>query len=199
MSYRELLGTNHRIAFFHAFDNFNAIFALKPDFDIDAAHELYRDLIGPRVAAHPETKTLFVIPDGAMQQISLAILVQGRTDGAMPRTGDSNRDLRFLGHEVALAHLPSPQFLIQQRAAEGRKGAGGTVGFGDPVLKGKGTATTRAIATTFDHLTGLARPDSDTTRKRVFSTCSPLRLTTFESGSATAATIPSNSMTVSFC
>ena len=130
-----------------------------PAFDAETAHFLYNNLVHPALTAQPGIKTLYAIPDGAMQQISLAVLVMGRKDGALPENGQDNRALRFLGHEIAIAHLPSPQFLIAQARYSGVDSANGLVGFGDPLLEGDKSGTTRALSGTFDRLSGLAKPE----------------------------------------
>ncbi|CAN0601267.1 unnamed protein product, partial [Ectocarpus sp. 12 AP-2014] len=130
-----------------------------PSYAVSSAAKLYDDFLKPVMAERLEIKTVFAIPDRALQQMPLSVLVVGRKDGGTPRTGDDNRDIRFFGHEVAIAHLPSPQFLTQQVQSPKTNGTGGLVGFGDPLLEGTGAATTRALAGTFDRLSGLARPE----------------------------------------
>jgi CHAT domain-containing protein len=130
-----------------------------PDFDVKTAAKLYDLLIDPLLSDAPETTTFYAIPDGALQQVSLAILVMGRRDGGTPSVNDGIDVLRYFGHEVALAHLPSPQLLILQSQYSKASAEDGLVGFGDPVFEGTGTVDTRAMAETFDKLSGLAKPD----------------------------------------
>ncbi|MEM9342887.1 MAG: CHAT domain-containing protein [Pseudomonadota bacterium] len=124
-------------------------------FDAETAQTLYDDLLAP--FALTEVSRLYITPDGAAQKIPFSTLVLGRHDGEPVRNGQDNRDLSFLGHEIGLATLPSPQLLLS--AAEvGQEVKQGVVGFGDPVLNGEGLGSRRGLPDAFDQLTGLADP-----------------------------------------
>lgn len=118
-----------------------------------------RDLLGGR-GANAIERLSAALGTYAAQRISLATLVVGHTSGAPLAIGQDNRDLRFLGHEVALSVLPSPQILTTHRAlstSEARPGR--FLGFGDPVLEGKGgPVNARSLARAVDGTTGLGDP-----------------------------------------
>ena len=145
-----------------------------PDFDFAAAEALHGALFAPLGEMVEQAQTLILVPDGAAQQVSLAILAREAPDRPAA-TGAGHERLRFLGLTHALAVIPSPTAFVRLRAApQLGLAAGGFVGFGDPVLEGDGSLGTRGADAVIDRTTGLADP---AVIRAVFE---PLGSTTYE-------------------
>jgi len=108
-----------------------------PAFDVAEAHRLYAALLQPAEAGWREAKTLFVVPDGALGQLPLALLVTAPTTFAATDADgvpfSRYRSVPFLAKRVAVAQLPSVGSLAALRAVPVPRGERKAfVGFGDP-------------------------------------------------------------------
>lgn len=125
---------------------------LRP-FDFATANQLYQALFGPFEEQLDRLHRLILLPDGAAQQVSLAVL----TRGVQPMgVTDEGADARFLGMTHALTVAPSMSGFAGLRSlGPPMPGSGSFTGFGDPILEhppGEGFR-----GSPIDRLTGLAR------------------------------------------
>lgn len=96
-----------------------------PKFQPERARELYRGLFLPVEAAFEGVERLFLIPDGAAQQIPLGVAMSPDREGV-----DS-----YLGLRLGLAVLPSVEsLLVFPEARQSRPEQGGFMGFGNPLF-----------------------------------------------------------------
>ncbi|MEO8669110.1 MAG: CHAT domain-containing tetratricopeptide repeat protein [Bauldia sp.] len=110
------------------------------DFDLAAAHTLYKALLGAdRVeAAITGKKHLIVIPNGALTSLPFQLLV---TEPSTSTGADRYRDAAWLIRRYGLSVLPSVSSLrLLRRAAAADEAPLPFIGFGDPVFKRPGTA-----------------------------------------------------------
>jgi hypothetical protein len=116
-------------------------------FDVEAAHRLYRDLFGPFEAELRETDHVFMVLDGAMQNLSPAVLLvreapaptetYGRFRDLKQESFEVFRELDFLGRQIGFSVLPSVSALKGLRSVMAAARAPDPfVGFGDPALGG---------------------------------------------------------------
>ncbi|HEX9462858.1 MAG TPA: CHAT domain-containing tetratricopeptide repeat protein [Alphaproteobacteria bacterium] len=108
-----------------------------PAFDVAEANKLYSALLQPMEAAWSNVTSLFVVPDGALGQLPLALLVTAPV--SLPRADADGvpfsryRAVPWLARKAGITQLPSVASLGALRALPP---AGGTrrpfVGFGDP-------------------------------------------------------------------
>lgn len=100
------------------------------------AHALYTRLWAPIAATIGTAATVYVVADGALGALPLAVLPTARPRGSDADPG-AMRTTRWLARRHALVTLPSPGSLRALRAGEAR-GRGGKpfAGFGDPALDG---------------------------------------------------------------
>ena len=108
-----------------------------PAYDVAEAHSLYSSLLQPAEAGWREAKTLFVVPDGALGQLPLALLVTAPTTLAGADADgvpfSRYRGVPWLAKRVAVAQLPSVGALSALRAVPAPRGERRNfVGFGDP-------------------------------------------------------------------
>lgn len=106
-----------------------------PDFDLDAAHRLYTDLLLPVAAGWQGATTLLVAANGALSQLPLALLptqkVAVKADPKLPY--GQFKDVPWLIRQAAFTQLPSVNALVSLRklpVASAERAA--FVGFGDP-------------------------------------------------------------------
>ncbi len=106
-----------------------------PDFDLDAAHRLYTDLLLPVAPGWQGAATLLVAANGALSQLPLALLptqkVAVKADPKLPYT--HFKDVPWLIRQAAFTQLPSVNALVALRklpAASAERVP--FVGFGDP-------------------------------------------------------------------
>lgn len=129
-------------------------------FESETAHGLYRDFFRSFTQEIDTATELILVPDQALQQLSLATLVVGRKDGGLVELTTNYEDLRFLGLEIPLSIFPSADTLLRNVEVNQDRGRfGGFIGFGDPALTGNGTLGTRGLSQAVNRLTGLANPD----------------------------------------
>ena len=96
-----------------------------PEFQPERARTLYRVLFLPLESALEGVERLFLIPDGAAQQIPLGVAMAPDREGV-----DS-----YLGLRLGLAVLPSVEsLLVFPEARQDRSGRGGFMGFGNPLF-----------------------------------------------------------------
>lgn len=106
-----------------------------PAFDLAAAYKLYADLLKPTEPAWAQAKSLFVVPHGALGQISLGLLPTAPT--TLPATKAEPfaqyRQVPWLIRKVAVVQLPSVSSLATLRSLpDGRADRKAFVGFADP-------------------------------------------------------------------
>ena len=116
-----------------------------PDFDVAAAHDLYRKLLEPVKAGWEEAESLLVVAHGPMGYLPLSVLPTepvelAREEGVLFA---NYRDIPWLAHDHAVTMLPSVASLRTLRGlppgdAERRSYAG----FGDPVFSKEQMAET---------------------------------------------------------
>lgn len=135
-----------------------------PPFAWDAAQGLFDALFGPMAEDLAQFRRLALIPDGAAQQISHALLAR-RAPDLPAHLGAGHPELRFLGLTHALGVYPSPRAFLRLRAAEAAPQTRFFIGIGDPDLSAPpapGTAAPSPVSPSrsiMDVPTGLARPD----------------------------------------
>jgi CHAT domain-containing protein/tetratricopeptide (TPR) repeat protein len=106
-----------------------------PEFDLDAAHRLYADLLLPIAPGWQGAATLLVAANGALSQLPLALLptqkVAVKVDPKLPY--GHFKDVPWLLRQAAFTQLPSVNALVALRklpAASAERAP--FVGFGDP-------------------------------------------------------------------
>ena len=109
---------------------------LRP-FPAELAHRLYRDLIGPAEGLIGDAKHIFVVPDGPLESLPLAVLLTAppvdARDGLV--APEALRDAPWLTRKWAISTLPSISSLKALRVFA--KASGATrpfLGIGDPLL-----------------------------------------------------------------
>lgn len=108
-----------------------------PVFDVAEANKLYAALLQPTEAAWTQATSLFVVPDGALGQLPLALLVTAPT--TLPATDADGvlfsryRSVPFLARKAGVTQLPSVASLGALRALPASSAQRRPfVGFGDP-------------------------------------------------------------------
>ena len=108
-----------------------------PEFDLDAAYDLYRSLLEPVQSGWRQATKLLVVVKGPLDQIPLAILPTAPVEVHHPD------DLFFGGYRLvpwlirktAIARIPSATSLVSLRALPpGRSDRVAFAGFGDPIF-----------------------------------------------------------------
>jgi CHAT domain-containing protein/Tfp pilus assembly protein PilF len=126
-----------------------------PTFDVEAAFELYRLLIDPVFSYIQSHAGLILIPDKVLLALPFSALIMQRTDQAFVRLADNFNKKRHSEDELSLyqqlpwlisSHaitvMPSGSTLRLIRNAPRQSDINGEsfLGFGDPLLQGRGTA-----------------------------------------------------------
>ena len=98
-------------------------------FDVGSAYRLYEAIFAPFELELANIRTLFFVPDGAMQNITPSVLIRRPAEEAPSaygrfRSGKVSalkpfRKLDFLGLSLSIAGLPSLDALVRLREAEG--------------------------------------------------------------------------------
>ena len=110
-----------------------------PEFDLNAAHTLYRDLIAPVEPALEGVKELFITTGGALSALPFGLLVTEAPADAQTGSAARMASTRWLADRYALTTLPSVSSLRAFNVVRDAQGRGETLrGFGDPVLTGEG-------------------------------------------------------------
>ncbi len=117
-------------------------------FDVQAAHALYTDLLGPvadlLAGANPASH-LIVVPDKALTGLPLGVLVTEAS--APPASTAAHAQVPWLVKQYALTTLPAVSSLRALRAfAQSAPGAEPFSGFGDPLLGGGGREARKIAA-----------------------------------------------------
>jgi CHAT domain-containing protein len=106
-----------------------------PDFDLEAAHAIYADLLGGSEGIWQEAESLIVVTDGPLGYLPFSLLPTKKTD----YTADSNtlfagyRDVPWLARSHATTTVPALATLKSLRALPpGKAGRKAFAGFGDP-------------------------------------------------------------------
>lgn len=116
-----------------------------PDFDLAAAHALYRDLLGPGAPAMAGVRSLTISAGGALASLPFAVLPTRPASGS---GAAAYREASWLLRDTALAYAPSPQsFLTLRRNARASDAPNAYSGFGGFVPPSR-EAIRRALAAT---------------------------------------------------
>jgi len=121
----------------------------KPElFDLELAHELYRDLLGPAEALIGKHRQLLVVPTGALTALPFHLLVTDKPGAA--QTLEDYRNAQWLLKRHAITVLPSVESLKALRGFGGQSPAAKPmIGFADPLFNPTATpADTRKATTT---------------------------------------------------
>ena len=103
---------------------------LRP-FDIEAAHALYRDLIGDLDGVLAARRHVAVVADGALASLPPALLVRA--------PAESYAETAWLGQDTALSMISSVEaFVAMRRDLRPSQARHAFLGIGDPVLAGSG-------------------------------------------------------------
>jgi CHAT domain-containing protein len=86
--------------------------ATLPVFDVGAAHELYKKLLGPVEGQFDKLDRLVVVPSGALSSLPLEVLV---TQATPPVTDANYIAVPFLVKRLAISYVPAPQSLVVLR------------------------------------------------------------------------------------
>jgi CHAT domain-containing protein len=112
-----------------------------PPFDVAAAYLLYQRLFQPFERELGDVHHLVAIVDRSMQSLPLSVLLVTPVDKAPSRMRDFGQ-LDFLIRHFGFSIEPSvSSFVLLRSVAPRSKARKPFVGFGDPDLKGEGTAT----------------------------------------------------------
>jgi CHAT domain-containing protein len=108
-----------------------------PPFDLATSHALYAALLAPVKSGWVGAKTLIVVPDGALAQLPVSVLVIRPATVGAEREGEalfsSYRTMPWLAREAAITQLPSVAALAALRAAPPAPTTRRPfIGFGDP-------------------------------------------------------------------
>lgn len=116
---------------------------LSQPFDVATAHELYRRILAPAEALLATAKRLIVIPDGAMQSLPPGVLVvKSPTKPVASFAGLT--EVPWLAKKYTITVLPAAGSLRALRQlAKLPTSQEPFIGFGDPVLEGRGEGERR--------------------------------------------------------
>ena len=116
-----------------------------PAFDVAAAFELYQRIFAPAEPLLADAKTLFVVPDGALESLPLSVLVTRKTASPV-KDFASYKSVPWLARRYAVTVLPAISSLRALRAfAKAQQAREPFVGYGDPVFRGDSDST-RGVA-----------------------------------------------------
>ena len=120
----------------------------KPElFDLELAHELYRDLLGPAEALIGKHRQLLVVPTGALTALPFHLLVTDKPEAA--QTLEDYRNAQWLLKRHAITVLPSVESLKALRGFGGQSPAAKPmIGFADPLFNPTATPAETRKATT---------------------------------------------------
>lgn len=105
-------------------------------FDVNAAHEIYLQVMAPAGPYLAGATHLMLVLDGALQSLPFSVLVSEAPKTPISRPAD-HRQVAWLAHRYAFTTLPSVSALRALRTfARQEIGKQPFVGFGDPVLEG---------------------------------------------------------------
>ena len=102
-----------------------------PQFDVIAAHQLYRDLVAPVMARARGIRNLIVTTDGPLSSLPLSVLVT-RLPGKK-----AYRDVHWFGNEMAMSYAPSAASVSAWRQKIKPSASPlALLAFADPALRG---------------------------------------------------------------
>ena len=105
-------------------------------FDTTTAYKLYQKLFQPAEELLAGARHIFVVPDGAMQSLPLAVLVTQKPTRPTTR-GQNYRQMAWLAKKYAMTTLPSVSSLrALRKIAKRAKASKPFLGVGDPILEG---------------------------------------------------------------
>jgi len=105
-------------------------------FDLDAAHAIYRELLAPVAAAWAKSDTVLVVANDVLGQIPFSMLVTAPTTAGKAQAGAAlaqYRSVPWLVRQAAVSYLPSVSSLVTLRAVASSKAQRAPfIGYGDP-------------------------------------------------------------------
>ena len=117
-----------------------------PPFDVARAYGIYRQLLAPAENLLSGVKSIFVVPDGALQSLPPSLLVT-KEPRAPVLGGADYKSVPWLIRRYAVTVLPSASSLKSLRGpGKERRVRLAFAGFGDPDLKGGRGGTVRAAS-----------------------------------------------------
>lgn len=143
--------------------------APRADFDAGTAHALYRALLAPVMDSLAQVSHVFVVKDGALASLPLAVLLTETP----PEEGFAPEDLArapWLLRRFAVTTLPAVSSLSAIRSGHGdRVETAGFTGFGDPDFAGSSPPPDRVASRSIDRFF-----DADGTRVDAVRSLAPL-------------------------
>ncbi|KOR31765.1 hypothetical protein TI05_11545 [Achromatium sp. WMS3] len=111
---------------------------LRQAFPVTIAHALYQDILAPEAARLANIKTLFVVPDGALESLPFSVLVTKLPTG----NPEDYQNVAWLSRAWATVTLPTVSSLraLRTLATKGQTAPQPFVGFGDPKFEGDPSA-----------------------------------------------------------
>jgi CHAT domain-containing protein len=123
-------------------------------FDLDVAHAVWQQTLGPLAPYLPPEATVFLVPDGALQSLPFSMLL---TDAPTARSASDHAAQPWAIKQFSFATLPVPASLRALRQAKPiQVPSVPFVGVGDPVLGGHSAADTRDVLSDAGALAALA-------------------------------------------
>lgn len=118
-----------------------------PDFDLAAAHAMYRQFLAPAAAVWQGANKLIVIPHGELAQLPLSLLPTAPS--SIPLVAGERfagyRDVPWLVRQLAIEQMPSAMALVSLRRLRERPIVDGSfAGFGDPLFSAQQAAANAA-------------------------------------------------------
>ena len=115
-----------------------------PAFDVGAANALYQKIFAPAEPLLAGVRTLFVVPDGALQSVPLSVLVTQKPVTSI-KDPTAYKSVPWLARRYAVTILPATSSLRALRTfAKAGHAAEPFVGYGDPNFRGE-SGDTRGV------------------------------------------------------
>ena len=107
---------------------------LPPDYRVDIAWKLYRQLVKPTEASLSGVDTVYLVTGEDMAPIPFAALVSAPPPPQSAVDFYTYRQLKWLGDKYAFVSLPSVHALLKTAATADNKRSGRLLGIGDPAV-----------------------------------------------------------------
>lgn len=124
------------------------------EFDLNLAHRIWQQTLGPLSAYLPADTTVFLVPDGALQSLPFSMLLT-RAPKTAPGAGYAAQPWAIRDYSFATLPVPASLRALRQ-AAPAQVPSVPFIGVGDPVLGGHGAADTRGVLDNPETLIALA-------------------------------------------